>query len=159
MCASSSHQIQDPHVSACPSASGSSEGGRPTSTPSPSQSIFIISSNAMAVVQFSSSAYVQLQTLTNGHSDTVNTLCFSSDGVHLASGGDDQAVIIWNALKGKLLYRILFENAVDCVLWHPKHPETLIIGLASGFLLQMHGFSLVRVQLVLVDHDIISDRL
>ncbi len=102
-----------------------------------------LSSAAMSTVQFTSSAYVQLRTLNNGHSDTVNSLCFSSDGVHLASGGDDQSVIIWNALKGQLLYRILFDNAVDCVLWHPKYAETLIVGLASGFLLQMHGFSLV----------------
>ena len=93
---------------------------------------------------FISSAYIQAQLLKGGHSDTVNTLAFSHDGIHLASGGDDQTLIIWNALKGQLLYRFVFENAVDCVLWHPVHPETIIAGLASGFLFQLHGFSLVR---------------
>ena len=93
--------------------------------------------------EFSSSAYIQAQLLRGGHSDTVNTLAFSQDGIHLASGGDDQTLIIWNALKGQLLYRLVFENAVDSVMWHPVYPETIIVGLASGFLFQLHGFSLV----------------
>lgn len=73
----------------------------------------------------------------------MNSLSFSNDGTYLASGGDDHMVIIWNTLKGQLLYRLIFENAVDCVFWHPVHPETIIVGLVSGFLLQLHGFSLV----------------
>ncbi|RDX51813.1 WD40 repeat-like protein [Lentinus brumalis] len=92
---------------------------------------------------FSASAYIQLHTLV-GHSDTINSLSFSKDGTHLASGGDDQSVIIWNTLKGQLLYRVMFEDAVDCVLWHPVHPETIIAGLVSGYMFQVDGFSLLH---------------
>ena len=91
------------------------------------------------------SAYIEVNHLTNGHSDTINALSFSPDGGHLVSGGDDLAMCIWNVPKGQLLYRLLFDEAVDCVLWHPSHPETVIVGLANGYLGQVYGFSLVRL--------------
>ncbi|KAI0682822.1 WD40-repeat-containing domain protein [Cerioporus squamosus] len=89
------------------------------------------------------SAYIEVKHLTNGHSDTINTLSFSPGGTHLASGGDDFALIIWNISKGQLLYRLLYNVAVDCVLWHPIHPETVIVGLSNGYLGQVYGFSLL----------------
>nr|VWO95111.1 Transcriptional repressor rco-1 [Ganoderma boninense] len=96
----------------------------------------------MANSNFQTSAYIELHTLTKGHSDTINSLAFSRDGVHLASGGDDHLVIIWNAQNAQLLYRLVFESAVDCVIWHPVHPETVIIGLETGYLFQLRDFSL-----------------
>lgn len=100
----------------------------------------------MANPNFSTSAYIELHTLTKGHSDTINSLAYSRDGVYLASGGDDHLVIIWNAQKAQLLYRLVFESAVDCVIWHPVHPETVIVGLETGYLFQLHDFSLVRCE-------------
>ncbi|RPD61509.1 WD40 repeat-like protein [Lentinus tigrinus ALCF2SS1-6] len=93
---------------------------------------------------FHFSAYIEVKHLSSGHSDTVNSLSFSPAGTHLASGGDDLALCIWNVSKGQLLYRLLFDEAVDAVLWHPIHPETVIVGLSNGYLGQVHGFSLVR---------------
>nr|VWO94461.1 G protein beta subunit Gib2 [Ganoderma boninense] len=99
----------------------------------------------MANPNFATSDYIELHTLTKGHSDTINSLAFSRDGVHLASGGDDHLVIIWNAQKPQLLYRLVFESTVDCVIWHPVHPETVIVGLETGYLFQLHDFSLPSV--------------
>ena len=89
----------------------------------------------------------------------MNSLSFSNDGTYLASGGDDHMVIIWNTLKGQLLYRLIFENAVDCVFWHPVHPETIIVGLVSGFLLQLnyqkHDIHIgVRSTVYCLDYDV-----
>ncbi|KAI0715209.1 WD40-repeat-containing domain protein, partial [Earliella scabrosa] len=89
-------------------------------------------------------AYVAIHTLTSGHSDTVNCLSFSPDGTHLASGGDDYALIIWNAQKGRLLYRFLCKAPVGCVIWHPVHPETVVVGCDNGYLFQAHDFHLVN---------------
>ncbi|KAI0323593.1 WD40 repeat-like protein [Cubamyces sp. BRFM 1775] len=95
----------------------------------------------MSNVHFSTSAYVQLHVLKGGHSRNVNCVAFSPDGAHLASGGDDQALSIWHISQGRLLYRLLFKSAVDTILWHPVHPDTVIVGCANGTLQQVHDFS------------------
>ncbi|KAI0735724.1 WD40-repeat-containing domain protein, partial [Earliella scabrosa] len=91
-------------------------------------------------------ALVEFHHLNKGHSDTVNTLQFSSDGVHLASGGDDRTLIIWNAQEGRLLYRVLFQSNVDCVLWHPGRSGTLIVGCESGYMFQLYDFTQKNTQ-------------
>lgn len=96
---------------------------------------------------FSSTAYVLAHTLTRGHSETINAVSFSLDGNYLASGADDNSVIIWSILDGSFLYRFVFESAVDCILWHPILKETLIIGCGRGPLFQLRDFSLVRIRL------------
>lgn len=114
----------------------------------------------MASSNFSTSAYIEVHTLTKGHSDTINSLAYSKDGTYLASGGDNNLVIIWNAQNAQLLYRLAFESAVDCVIWHPVHPETVIVGLGTGYLFQLHDFSLVRHQLKFATalHDVLAQR-
>ena len=88
-----------------------------------------------------STAYVVLHTLTAGHTDTVNTIAFSPDGKHLASGGDDRHVIVWNTASGTLLYRATFDSEVDTLIWHPTHPDTIIIGCANGSVHLLNGFT------------------
>jgi WD40 repeat protein len=46
-----------------------------------------------------------LQTL-DGHSDAVNTVAFSPDGKHLASGSDDSGIRIWDADRGATLHTL-----------------------------------------------------
>ncbi|KAH9922191.1 WD40-repeat-containing domain protein [Fomitopsis serialis] len=89
-------------------------------------------------------AYVLLHDLSRGHSDVVNALAFSPDGLYLASGSDDESVIIWNATLGTYLYRFTCDSRVDSLLWHPVEQETLIVGCQSGSLLQVRGFSLTH---------------
>ncbi|KAH9855535.1 WD40-repeat-containing domain protein [Lenzites betulinus] len=96
------------------------------------------------VSEFSTSAYVEHRTLVGGHSDTVNCLAFSPSGTHLASGGDDHAFVIWNALQGRLLYRFMFKSAVDALLWHPIYPDTVIVGCENGTISQVHEFSVTN---------------
>ncbi|TFK79240.1 WD40 repeat-like protein, partial [Polyporus arcularius HHB13444] len=97
------------------------------------------------------SAYIEIRHLTRGHCDTVNSLSFSPGGTHLASGGDDTALCIWNISRGQLLYRLLFDEAIDCVLWHPIHPETVIVGLSNGYMFQVYGFSLLTTRRYRID--------
>ncbi|OBZ66279.1 hypothetical protein A0H81_13832 [Grifola frondosa] len=87
---------------------------------------------------------VHTLTLTAGHCDTVNCVSFSPDSNYLASGGDDNALIIWDVVDGTLLYRLLFKSSVDCILWHPGRPGTILVGCRGGTLVQLHGFSLMN---------------
>ena len=87
------------------------------------------------------SAYVELHTLTGGHSDTINSLSFSPDGIYLASCADDQSLLVWNVEEGRLLYRVLFKSKVDRILWHPTSPATIIVGCDNGYIYQLAEFS------------------
>lgn len=98
----------------------------------------------------SSTAYVVSHTLTEGHSDTINAVAFSPDGKHLASGGDDRVAIVWDTSGGTLLYRAKFDSQVDCLLWHPVYPDTLIVGCANGSIHQLYDFSLVSNRKIMV---------
>jgi len=37
----------------------------------------------------------------NGHTDSVNSVAFSSDGTHIVSGSDDNSVRVWDVFMGK----------------------------------------------------------
>ncbi|EPS99888.1 hypothetical protein FOMPIDRAFT_46431 [Fomitopsis schrenkii] len=95
----------------------------------------------------SSTAYINVHTLKDGHTDTINALTFSPDGSQLASGSDDRSVVVWSVTKGTLLHRLFFDSCVDCVLWHPLQEDTLVVACEDGSLRQVHGFSLVRSHL------------
>ncbi|OBZ77002.1 Pre-mRNA-processing factor 17 [Grifola frondosa] len=69
-------------------------------------------------------------------------MSFSPNGRYIASGSDDHSIIIWDAEAGVFQYRLLFDSAVDCILWHPVHSNTVIVGTHNGFLFQIHGFTL-----------------
>ena len=50
-------------------------------------------------------SWQQFDTL-QGHSGEISSLCFSPDGVLVASGSVDSRVILWNAATGKQAYEI-----------------------------------------------------
>ena len=89
------------------------------------------------------SPFVQLDILTQEHTNSINSLSFSTNGQYLASGGDDSVLMLWNALHGKLLYRLMLDAPIDAIIWHPIHSETLVIGLSNGGLHQLHGMTFV----------------
>lgn len=92
----------------------------------------------------SATAYVHLHTLKDGHSNNINTLAFSPTGRYLASGSDDQQVIVWAVVSGRQMYRIGFESRVDALLWNPLWKDTLIIACENGALMQVCNLTLVR---------------
>ena len=53
-----------------------------------------------------------LQRTIHGHSDTVNDIAWSPDGIRLASGSDDQTVRIWEASSGLELMSLKATGAV-----------------------------------------------
>lgn len=53
----------------------------------------------------------------NGHTAWVSCVVFSSDGKHLASGGDDGVIKIWDAVSGKVVLTIRADSAVTCIAY------------------------------------------
>ena len=90
------------------------------------------------------SAYVEHKTLTGEHCDCVNSVAFSQDGKYLASASSDCSVCIWKVSDGSFLFRVVFESAVNTLLWHPIHKENLICGCEDGSVLSMRNFTPVR---------------
>ncbi|OBZ77587.1 COMPASS-like H3K4 histone methylase component WDR5B [Grifola frondosa] len=90
------------------------------------------------VAEHYSTAYVEKFTLTS-HSASVNCVAFSPDGKYVASGGDDHALIIWSLADGSLIYRLLFQSPVECLLWHPDIADTVVVGCQSGSLFQINS--------------------
>ncbi|GAB4816441.1 hypothetical protein N2152v2_003487 [Parachlorella kessleri] len=56
-----------------------------------------------------------------GHTDTVSSLAFSSDGTLLATGGMDGRVKVWEVASGRCVQTLEGPaEAVEWVRWHPK---------------------------------------
>jgi COMPASS component SWD3 len=92
-------------------------------------------------------AYVHHRTLTEGHSDSVNSLSFSCCGQYLATGGDDHCLIVWRLKDGSVLYRFVFNSPVSVVFWHLKAKNNIIVGCEDGTLSQLANIRLVRLPL------------
>jgi len=91
----------------------------------------------------SMSAYVLKHTLSDAHSSTINTVAFAPTGLYLASGADDNTIIVWNVSDGRFIFRLKFDSPVHAILWHPNRLETLIVGCRDGGLFQASSFRLV----------------
>jgi COMPASS component SWD3 len=93
-------------------------------------------------------AYVHHRMLTEGHSDSVNCLSFSSCRQYLGTGGDDNCFIIWRLNDGSVLYRFVFNSPVSVVFWHPKLTDVVVVGCEDGTISQLANFGLVRLPLL-----------
>ena len=86
-------------------------------------------------------AYVSQHCLNNSHSGTINTLAFSPNGMYLASGSDDESVIIWSLPLSCYFYCCIFQSLVDSLLlnpeqdtncWLPKHHPQVSLKFLTG---------------------------
>ncbi|HEU5370730.1 MAG TPA: WD40 repeat domain-containing serine/threonine-protein kinase [Ktedonobacterales bacterium] len=57
--------------------------------------------------------------LYRGHFDKVNAVAWSPDGDHIASGGDDQTVHIWESASGKKRHALPQAGPVYALSWSP----------------------------------------
>ncbi|KAH7920025.1 WD40 repeat-like protein [Leucogyrophana mollusca] len=71
--------------------------------------------------------YLPLQTFKDGHVDSVVCLAFSRGGKHLASGGEDGNIIIWDVVEGHQLSRIHMKTPILSLQWD------FALGLFCGF--------------------------
>lgn len=101
-------------------------------------------------------AYVRHHTLRNGHSDAINCIAFSPSRLYLATGGDDNCIIIWRLEDHTFIYRLMFESPVDALLWLriPAGSESLVgkdilfSGCRHGLISEASSFRLVRTTLL-----------
>jgi WD40 repeat protein len=84
--------------------------------------------------------YLPLHILTNGHTGSINCVAFCSSGDHLASGGDDSSLIIWDIPRGVLQYQIKFKSPILSVLWDPRWHSTIICGCQDGTAVILNNF-------------------
>ena len=54
-----------------------------------------------------------------GHSYEINAVAFSPNGLHVATGSNDQTAIIWDAKSGKLSHTLHHDNIVWAVAFSP----------------------------------------
>lgn len=67
-----------------------------------------------------------------GHLQGVNTVAFSPDGSMLASGGDDDAIMIWETSTGRVIQRLTGPTAdVNTVAFSPDG-QTLAVATGDG---------------------------
>jgi len=97
--------------------------------------------------------YVEHKTLIGEHCDSVNSLAFLQNGKYLASASSDCSVCIWKVSSGAFLFCIVFESAVNTLLWHPTRQDNLLCGCEDGSVLSMRDFTPVR-SIVLSEVDI-----
>ncbi|HEX2905254.1 MAG TPA: hypothetical protein VHO69_00230, partial [Phototrophicaceae bacterium] len=72
------------------------------------------------------------KTLT-GHTERIRDLAFSSDGVTLASGSEDNTVRIWNVLSGESSVLAQYEDDVAALAFSPDGSELFVIDVSGRF--------------------------
>jgi WD40 repeat protein len=90
--------------------------------------------------------YTRTHTLVKGHSDNINCLSFSLCGSYLASGADDYRLLIWRVRDGFLLYEVIFQSAVNAVVWNPSSEGTVVCGCRDGLIYRAKNFCPVMSQ-------------
>ncbi|KAH7906047.1 WD40-repeat-containing domain protein [Hygrophoropsis aurantiaca] len=94
----------------------------------------------------SGTAYVRVKTFQDGHSETINILAFSPCGTYLASGSEDQSLIIWRISDGTQLCRFTFDSSINFLVWHPALiiRNTVFCGTEDGVVYRMSDFSVTK---------------
>ena len=88
-----------------------------------------------------------------GHRGFVFQVCFSPDGIHLASCGDDKNIILWNRSTGKRLAKL--KDKYSRVLTCQYNPlGTLIAAVVDGEKVRIWSAVTHEVVSVLEDHHI-----
>ncbi|KAJ7280471.1 WD40-repeat-containing domain protein [Mycena rebaudengoi] len=78
---------------------------------------------------------LHLVTSVKAHTDNINTIAFSEDGKHFASGGDDALLRVSEARSGKATHQYKLVSPIRCVVWTPGYNNLLTTGLRNGIVL------------------------
>jgi ribosome biogenesis protein ERB1 len=72
-------------------------------------------------------------TLYRGHKGRVRSLAIDPAGTHLASGGDDGTVRVWELLTGRQVWSVAIspDEAVNVVRWRPG-VDAMVLAVAAG---------------------------
>jgi len=70
----------------------------------------------------------------SGHTDSICSVSISADSTTIVSGSDDMTICLWKIQMGTC-YQILKKCSVECVIFSPKVPQTLL-SVSSGFVQQ-----------------------
>jgi WD40 repeat protein len=88
---------------------------------------FLVSGAATGQIHvFAGSALQAIRVLAGGHQGAVYSLCFSSDGVLLASSSADHTALLWNFATGDVLHRLVGHTSlVTCVRFNKQSTKLL----------------------------------
>ncbi|CDO95055.1 unnamed protein product [Kluyveromyces dobzhanskii CBS 2104] len=67
-----------------------------------------------------------------GHAMTIKDLNFTGDGQAFASASFDKKVKIWDTENGSVTKRFNFSSVPNCVSFHPKDKNQLVVGLSNS---------------------------
>ncbi len=74
-----------------------------------------------------------------GHAGGVAAVAFSPNGEHLASGGFDRRVCIWNVSDRRLIHTFHGASAALSLAWDPTETGTLVCGFEDGSIYAIHA--------------------
>ncbi|GMH33150.1 hypothetical protein BSKO_00984 [Bryopsis sp. KO-2023] len=69
--------------------------------------------------------------LTGVHSQPVNLVAFSPNGIYAATAGEDNLVVIWGMLKSNSITKKKTPGLVTDLAWHP-YENVIVFGMATG---------------------------
>ncbi len=101
----------------------------------------LVSSKSNGDVEVRDLATTHLIGLLKGHSESVNTLAFTTAGHELATGDDDGKVMIWNIAKRKLLSEV--NQRFSAVKYVTFSPDNNLLAIATNklYLLNVQDLS------------------
>ncbi|GBE89659.1 WD40 repeat-like protein [Sparassis crispa] len=78
--------------------------------------------------------YRSTSTLVEEHTDAINCVALSPDGLFVASGSTDKRIVVWSLSSGQAIHRLVTHSAVLSLLWRSS-PSRIICGTADGTLI------------------------
>ena len=78
----------------------------------------------------------------NGHTDFVNSVAFSHDGIHIVSGSDDKSVRVWDAPTGAALQQlnghiVSDSDVISIWVWNEMHHGVLWTSTFHGWIVSL----------------------